>query len=296
MKKTTDHFGVELEFTGISRQAAANVLGRVFDANVQYSRASDVYFVADADGFLWQIAKDTTISPESAQEQVDLNECRCELITPICSCDRLSDIQRVVIALRSAGMKVNSTCGIHVHVDETGHDVESLYSLIQIMACSENTLFNMLEVPQKRVNLWCRPVSGILMYYIRREDPHYISMQDLQESWYAGCGEDDDARRATRNHALNLDSMWHGKGIEFRMFNSTTDENVVTAYIMLALALNIKALNHHYAAYREKCICANNLTQMRRWLYHLGLTGEKYADVRRSLLSHIPRKTNRKAA
>ena len=61
-------------------------------------------------------------------------------------------------------------------------------------------------------------------------------MDEVESLWYNGS-ESNDYACYSRNRALNLASMWQGKGIEFRMFNSTTIGKEIKAYIQLCLAI-----------------------------------------------------------
>ncbi len=72
--------------------------------------------------------------------------------------DEIPKLQEVVRALRAAGGKVNSSCGLHCHVDASNHNRNSLKNLIGIMYQKEDMLFKALKVNEERASRWCQRV------------------------------------------------------------------------------------------------------------------------------------------
>ena len=79
----TTHFGIEVEFTGITRQAAAEAVAKVIDGTV---RPGNRCMVAAPDGRVWKIVDDVSITPQrkNGGRRVSAGgEYRCELVSPI---------------------------------------------------------------------------------------------------------------------------------------------------------------------------------------------------------------------
>ena len=80
----------------------------------------------------------------------------------------MGKLQEVVRALRHAGAVVNSSCGMHVHVDASKHTPQSLKNALSIMYSKEDILFKALKVDERRVERWCQKVREPMLEKIRR--------------------------------------------------------------------------------------------------------------------------------
>jgi hypothetical protein len=124
-------FGMELEFTGITREKAASVLaeyfgGRIFENDDDYYTAYGVY---SSDNRRWNIVRDCSINPVGYEVGDYDEDYQCELVTPICKYEDIETVQEIVRELKKAGAKVNGSCGLHVHIGGDKHDVQSLTRL-----------------------------------------------------------------------------------------------------------------------------------------------------------------------
>ena len=59
----------------------------------------------------------------------------------------MEKLQEVIRSLRRAGGRVNSSCGMHVHVDASKHTPQSLKNVLSIMSVS----YTHLTLPTKRI-------------------------------------------------------------------------------------------------------------------------------------------------
>ena len=72
-------FGVEIEFTGISRGRAAEVIAEYFNSSVTIARGSyDKRTIRDTQNREWQVMRDSSIRPQPAGD-----EFKVELVSPI---------------------------------------------------------------------------------------------------------------------------------------------------------------------------------------------------------------------
>ena len=110
------YFGCEIELTGINRATAAHALADLFGTRAEHSGGGyDAYRVKDLDGKEWKIVRDASIHPEGYLRSSTSGEYKVELNSPKLEYAEMEKLQEVVRALRRAGGKVNSSCGMHVH-------------------------------------------------------------------------------------------------------------------------------------------------------------------------------------
>ena len=143
-------FGVEVEMTGITRRRAAEALAEYFGTTPQYlGTYYDTWGVTDPEGKVWKLMSDSSIRAErktaGRYESVGNGEYQVEMVTPKLTYAELPKLQECVRRVRKAGAKVNKSCGIHVHVDASNHNRQSLKNLIGIMYSKEDILFKALQ-------------------------------------------------------------------------------------------------------------------------------------------------------
>lgn len=66
------------------------------------------------------------------------------MVLPKLTYAELPKLQECVRQIRHAEARVSSSCGLHIHVDTTNHNRQSLKSLLNIMYAKESTLFKAL--------------------------------------------------------------------------------------------------------------------------------------------------------
>ena len=278
-------FGVEIEMTGITRATAAKVIAGHFHTTATHVGGGyDTYTVRSEDGRQWNLVRDQSIDRRNSRGYTDRHEYSVELVTPICKYDDITTIQEIVRKLRSAGAKVNDSCGIHVHVDASQHDVRTLRNLVNIMASKEDLLYKALDVEVERER-YCKKVDMNFLEKLNKKKPK--EMRDLEDIWYEGYGYNRHAHyNNSRYRALNLHSVFTKGTVEFRLFNSTLHAGEVKSYIQLCLAINNQALTQKSAS-RAKTQSANEKYTFRTWLLRLGLIGDEFKTARGHLLKKL---------
>ena len=278
-------FGVEIEMTGITRATAAKVIAGHFHTTATHVGGSyDTYTVRGEDGRQWNLVRDQSIDRRNSRGYTDRHEYSVELVTPICKYDDITTIQEIVRKLRAAGAKVNDSCGIHVHVDASQHDVRTLRNLVNIMASKEDLLYKALDVEVERER-YCKKVDMNFLEKLNKKKPK--EMRDLEDIWYEGYGYNRHAHyNNSRYRALNLHSVFTKGTVEFRLFNSTLHAGEVKSYIQLCLAINNQALTQKSAS-RAKTQSANEKYTFRTWLLRLGLIGDEFKTARGHLLKKL---------
>ena len=212
------------------------------------------------------------------------------MVSPKLEYSEMEKLQNVVRCLRQHGGKVNSSCGMHVHVDAANHTPRSLKNALTIMYSKGDILFKALKVNPSRVEQWCKKVRGNVLTDIRNMPSGTMSMEQLRRLWYEeqrNGGDSHSHYDQTRYYALNLHAVFDKGTVEWRCFNSTLHAGKVRANITLALAISAQAINQKCAHMRKTEITENPCFTFRTFLLRLGLIGPEYKNVREHLLANL---------
>lgn len=280
--------------TGLTRQRAAEAVAALFGTSARQTHESTTYDpweVIDQDGKKWRFVYDGSIKAtmRDGRRQIPATSgiYKVEMNSPKLSYEEMGKLQEVVRALRHAGAVVNSSCGMHVHVDASRHTPQSLKNALSIMYSKEDILFKALNVNEARVERWCQKVREPMLEKIRKL-PTNISMERLKREWYGGNDGSYEHYNWTRYYALNLHSVFYRGTLEWRCFESTLHAGKVRANITLALAISAQAINQKKTLMRKTEISENPAFTFRTFLLRLGLIGPEYKNVREHLLANLP--------
>ena len=185
---------------------------------------------------------------------------------------------------------MNSSCGMHVHVDASNHTPRSLKNALTIMYAKEDIFFKALKVNPTRVDQWCKKVREDVLAEIRRMPSNNMSMEKFRQLWYEerrNGGYSHSHYDQTRYYALNLHAVFDKGTVEWRCFNSTLHAGKVRANITLALAISAQAINQKCAHMRKTEITENPCFTFRTFLLRLGLIGPEYKNVREHLFANL---------
>ena len=278
-------FGIEIEMTGITRTKAAKVIAGHFNSEAIYvGGVYDSYTVRDDESRLWKVVSDASIKCETRNGSTSSRAYSVELVSPICKYEDIETLQEIIRKLRTAGAKVNTSCGIHIHVDASTHDVKTLRNIVNIMAAKEDLLYKALEVGSNREINYCKKADTRFLDKLNDKRPK--TMSEIEEMWYNGRSGRNNHYNHTRYHGLNLHSVFSKGTIEFRLFNSTLHAGKVKAYIQLCLAISHQALVQKGAS-RMKTASDNEKYTFRTWLLRLGLIGDEFKTARLHLLEKL---------
>lgn len=278
-------FGIEIEFTGMTRYDAAKTIAKHLGTTEKYTGGTySAYEVPDTSGRLWKVMSDASIRAEKKNGTSADSDYRCELVSPICGYSDIETVQELIRQLRHAGMRVNDSCGIHIHIGASTHDARSLRNLANIMASKETLLFAALQTEASRADRWCKKVDACFLERINTRGEK--SMTQLRTIWYNGHDGAREHYHSSRYHALNLHSVWQKGTVEFRCFNSTTHAGKIKAYIQLCLAISNQAKTQRSAS-RKETVTSNPKFTFRTWLIHLGLNGDEFKTARLHLLANL---------
>lgn len=283
----TQTFGIEIETTGLGRQPTAEVIAKYFGTTAQYIGAHlDDWKIPMPDGRRWTVESDGSVTDPSA-----------EVVSPVCRWEDIEMVQTVVRALRKAGAKVDSTCGIHIHIGLGEHTPRTLRNLVNIINAKEDLLTQALGISYSRRERWCKPVEPAFLEALNCRKP--ATMDAFAELWYKHSGGSScDWRRCasrhydgSRYHLLNLHAAFSterpARTIEFRAFNATLHAGEIKSYIQLCMAISALVL-HSKSASSARPETDNPKYTFRCWLLRLGFIGEEFETARMHLTKRLP--------
>lgn len=133
--------------------------------------------------------------------------------------DDIPQLQEVVRAIRRAGGKINSQCGIHIHIDAAPFDGRHLGNLAKIVYKQEPLILHALGISRDRLGRYTRPVSDELIQRIEQHRPR--TKDQLNRIWYGYHNRQPQHYDNSRYHGVNLHNVWYRGTVEFHWFEAT---------------------------------------------------------------------------
>lgn len=283
-------FGVEIEFTGITREKAARVAAEFLQGT--YSEGGTYYDtkkVKTPDGRVWKFMSDGNIHCqriEGGRKVAAGREYSVELVSPILTYQEdIETLQELVRKLRKAGAFTNTSCGIHIHLDGAEHTPRSIRNFVNIIASKNDLFYKALQIAPQRMN-YCKRMDSILVEKMNRKKPK--TLREIEDIWYEGYSESRSTHyHNSRYHFLNLHSFFTGNHtVELRGFNSELHAGKIRSYIVLALAINHQALTQKCASSKKPQV-ENEKFAMRTYLNRIGFIGDEFANCREHLTAAL---------
>ena len=284
-------FGIEIEFTGITRTRAAEVAKEHLNGRIDYRGYNHV---VAPDGRVWKFVSDGSITcqKKSGGRIISASDDHAvELVSPILSYHSdIKVLQELVRKLRRAGGFTNNTCGIHIHLNGADHTPRSIRNFVNIIASKNDLLYKALQVAPERQR-YCKKLDEYLVTEMNRRNP--TTFPQIKNIWYGNFQSNQTYRyNASRYYFLNLHSFFRGtpgtgaSTVELRGFNGVLHAGKVRAFICLALALNAQALSQTSASSR-KSQAENEKFAMRVYLNRIGFIGDDFKSCREHLYKHL---------
>lgn len=281
-------FGVEIEMTGLSRQAAAKIAADLFGTGRYWdTHREDGYYTwsaFDQQGRKWKFCRDSSIRQDGG-EQV-------ELVTPILTYNDIELLQELIRALRAGGAVSNAghDCGVHIHIGLGDHTGKSLTNLARLMASHEDLLVKAIGIADERLygnryhRAWCAKVDRGFLERLANKKPETV--RGVQECWYGGDPDyyTHDHYNSSRYRMLNYHSIGRTGTIEFRMyqFDEPSDgkknglhAGALRAYVQLSLVLSQQAKESRSVAIKPVQL-ENEKFAMRTWMNRMGMIGPEF--------------------
>ena len=223
-------FGVEMEFLkrtrgggNISAEFVNSKLAEAVDFPVQ--GMGDRYS-AQSNGRAWEVQYDSTAGWEVSTPALELDE-HGECAELKAGCDALT---------RNVKPKIDSSCGLHVHVDVSDFDWKEIQKLLGLWVRYEPFFFSMVAASRKNLN-WCIPLRATTWANAFDVDQtqDYAAVHALKAT----------SRREFESRCANLGkyrtlrmNMWALNGrVEFRMHSGTISYTKIRQWVRLILSL-----------------------------------------------------------
>ena len=287
-----NRFGIEIEFTGITRERAAEVALEVIGGRISYG--SNCSVIAP-DGRKWQFVYDGSVTPRKkvrGRITSASDDYRVEFVSPILTYrEDINVLQELVRKLRKAGaFTKGSVCGCHIHLDGAPHTPKSVRNFINIIASKNDLFYKALQIEPDRMR-FCKKMDDYLVERMNSRRPSTLTQ--IKSIWYEGySGSNNSHFHQSRYHFLNLHSFFtRNRTIELRGFNSG-DANghlhagKIRSYVVLALALNNQALTQKSASSKKPQV-ENEKFAMRVYLNRIGFIGDEFKNCREHLCCHL---------
>lgn len=289
-------FGVEVEFTGITREMAAKAVQEVVGGTISGPRR-DAYYtrtIKDSQRRTWKVMRDSSISPKMNVGSANPDEYRVEFVTPPLKYEDIETLQNIIRKFKEIGGVPHSSCGIHIHIDGANHTATSLRRMVNFMLSRQEIIYEALNIGARK-DRWCRPICKKLYDTMKKESN--LTKDKAEQIWYSEAndnywgGVNHNHYNETRYHALNLHSFFSKGTVEFRLFNSTLHAGRIKAYIQFCLAMSAWAIESNdkivfrsvsgYSADKKVTLMYHILTN------RLGLYGDEFKTCRLHMMKPV---------
>ncbi|WP_028897832.1 amidoligase family protein [Prevotella sp. HUN102] len=194
------NFGVEIEAYNCTRIHLASELSAA-GINVQV----EGYNHTDHTDH-WKIVTDGSLSGNNT----------FELVSPILHGEQgLEELEKVCWVLDLCNVKVNDSCGLHVHMDAAEFDLQTWKNLILAYKRLEGVIDHFMP-RSRRNNTYCKGLTSITEAAINRA---------------ANIGNLRAAFHNNRYHKVNLEAYARHRTVEFRQHGGTTNFTKMSAWI-----------------------------------------------------------------
>ncbi|MCA9608165.1 MAG: amidoligase family protein, partial [Myxococcales bacterium] len=204
----TLRFGIEIETIGQTRHRVAQAIQSVVGGTITHVGAPgcyDPYDVVAEDGRRWRVMADSSLSASFHRQ--------AEVVSPILRYEDLGTLQQIVRAVRRAGAKVDSSCGIHIHVDGARFDAKAACNLIKLVNKQEQLIEHALGIDPNRRAYYARGVNQDFLRRIEQERPR--SLDELNVAWYGHLNRRPIHYDRTRYRGVNLHNLWFRGTVEY---------------------------------------------------------------------------------
>ncbi len=275
----TLRFGIEIETIGQTRGVVACAIQSVVGGEVRHVGTPfcyDPWKVIDRRGRTWQVMADASLNARK--------DYQAEIVSPILHYEDIAELQEVVRAVRRAGAKTDSSCGIHAHVDGARFDARAVTNLVKIFHKQEALIERALGICPSRLNSFCKSIDPRFLERLEKERPR--TMEALNRAWYGAYCPQPQHYDRSRYRALNIHSLFFRGTIEYRLFNGCLHAGKIKAYIQFVLAVSAKALKAKSASSkRREFDPATAKYDFRTFLLSVGLIGDEFKTARFHLLT-----------
>ena len=171
----TKQFGLEIEFTGISREKAAETVAHYLGGTATITGDYyDTQKITAPDGRTWKLMYDGSINCQKKDGRRTVSagsNYSVELVSPILLYrEDIDMVQALARMLRKAGGFANKSCGIHIHLDGVSHTPRSIRNFINIIYAHNDLLYKALQIATERMR-YCKKMDVWLVQQMNQAKP-----------------------------------------------------------------------------------------------------------------------------
>ena len=240
MELSEIRFGVEIEFYNLTKPKADSVLKSCLEG----SKSINSYkFIERYKGRDWTITADRSLH-NTVDEPKPYKQQFCgEFITPILTLKDLPLLINIVNKLDEAGAKSDAAhgCSVHVHVDVSHLKTKDLIHICRQHNKIYDDIYEVFNLTRTQRDTFAKKLPKAFMDSLSET----MTPTQLKESWYRNCNKYVQDRTThynkSRYHAVNLHSMYEGRGIEYRYFKFYTklDSELLEAIVLYSLHMSL---------------------------------------------------------
>lgn len=205
----TRKFGIEIEFFGASPSLTQNFRNAGLEARSEsYNHSSRPH---------WKFVSDASIRGTNAQE----------MVSPILQGkEGLQDFRKACKALRLSNAQVNTTCGVHVHLDANDYSIENFKTLVKNQFFIEEQIDKIMPSSRRaNANRYCKGFKSLGQTTLFQKIDNCQTVSQMAQ--YFG----------SRYYKLNLQSFQRHGTVEFRQHGASTNFIKIKNWIFICARL-----------------------------------------------------------
>ncbi len=170
-------FGIEIETIKQTRERVAKAIQSVVGGQVSHLGGMyDAWTVTDTKSRSWKVVTDSSLNASRDRQ--------AEVVSPVLKAEDMEELQQIIRAVRHAGAKVDTSCGIHIHIGADAFTPKAITNLVKTVNKQEELIYEALKVSPNRKATWAKPVNQIFLRKLETSKPK--RMDDLNTAWYGG--------------------------------------------------------------------------------------------------------------
>lgn len=314
-------FGVEIEFSGITRKNAALIVCDVLEKRFpnddvyvekEYEKANDIYRVyRESNGvkmLYFSVVHDGSVIPYRITDEglcSGKNVFKCELTTKKMTLGEIDLLTDVIDALKAGNKELNQrmivgeTTSIHIHVNGSEMSLQAIKNLCNNVFSKQMLFYYATGQSPDSVRYQYMQMLPEVFVAKLKEVKNMIELRDCFYKSMIGqranpALEVNKKYTKARYRLLSLCPLWDYRGyksIEIRLFKATTESSVIVSYILFVLKLVAYCSLITKSTYRDLDAVDvekySDKYRMHCFLNKICCSGSKYKDVRKTFLENL---------
>jgi hypothetical protein len=209
---------------GLVAEESINWTDFTFGVELEVVAPVDMYMVQQRVPSTWRVVRDGSL-------QAQPGFAAMEVVSPVLQgTEGLASLKQVMDMLREMGCRVNSTCGMHVHVGVRGMAPARVRKIAVAFLNAEHH-FDALVPTSRRNNRYCQSNIRRVQSYQHAQLVGATTIRSLAD--VMNGGNSPQHYNPYRYYKLNFQSFVHHGTIEFRQHAGTVESDKALAWVRL---------------------------------------------------------------